>query len=239
MARDYAEIEREFIAGLAAETGRGLGAWMAAIDAEGFSDKNDVIDWLRRQGLRFADASKLERIHANGGRPVYSNPPPTLTAEELSPRRDRASTAASGAPGRPADDSPSPLSPASAASYSDPSRDPALEPLLAAARGYRPLAILLVRELARTLPNAAFQVEGPLIIVRSTSGRAVAAIEPRPKEIRLSLALAGQAPEQRHMRGTPRGAPAHLDCTLILDDARRIDATLMALVEASAGTPPG
>ena len=71
MARDYAEIEREFIAGLAVETGRDLDGWMQAIATQAFSDKNDVIDWLRQQGLRFADASKLERIHANGGRPVY------------------------------------------------------------------------------------------------------------------------------------------------------------------------
>ena len=232
MARDYAEIERDFIAGLAAETGRDLGAWMAAIDAAGITGKNDVIDWLRSQGLRFADASKLERIHANGGRPVYSNPPPVLTGEPA-PRRDRAPPAAPD----PKTAAPA-LAPSSAQAYSDPSKDPALEPLLAAARGYRPLAILLVREVARTLPSVAFRAEGSLIVVRDAAGRAVAAIEPRAKEIRLSLALAGEPPEHRHARGAPRGGPPHLDCTLILDDARRIDATLMSLVEASAHAVP-
>ena len=36
---------------------------MAAIAAQGFADKNEMIDWLREQGLPFARASWLERIH--------------------------------------------------------------------------------------------------------------------------------------------------------------------------------
>ena len=71
MARDYAEIERQFIASLADETGRDLNGWMTAIAAEGLSEKNAVIDWLRRRGVFFNTASKLERIFANGGQPLY------------------------------------------------------------------------------------------------------------------------------------------------------------------------
>ena len=44
---------------------------MAAIAAQGFSDKNETIDWLREQGIPFARASWLERIHSNGGKPIY------------------------------------------------------------------------------------------------------------------------------------------------------------------------
>src|SRR5688572_10829926 len=60
--------EREFLAGLKARTGRDLSQWMAAIAAQGFHDKNEIIDWLRTQGLPFARASWLERIHRNGGK---------------------------------------------------------------------------------------------------------------------------------------------------------------------------
>ena len=71
MARDEEAEEREFLADLLARTGRDLAQWMAAIAAQDFSDKNEVIDWLRAQGIPFARASWLERIHSNGGRPIY------------------------------------------------------------------------------------------------------------------------------------------------------------------------
>src|SRR5262249_58156504 len=75
MARDQEEEEREFLADLEARTGRDLARWMAAIAARNFSDKNEVIDWLRGQGIPFARASWLERIHSNGGRPIYLSAP--------------------------------------------------------------------------------------------------------------------------------------------------------------------
>ncbi len=75
MSRDYGELEREFIDGLAADTGRDLAAWMALIDGQTFAHRNDMIDWLRQQGLTFAKASRLERIHHNGGRPLYGERP--------------------------------------------------------------------------------------------------------------------------------------------------------------------
>ena len=71
MARDEREEEQEFLADLKARTGRSLADWMAAITAQGFADKNETIDWLRGKGFPFARASWLERIHSNGGRPIY------------------------------------------------------------------------------------------------------------------------------------------------------------------------
>ena len=71
MAVDYGAKEREFLAGLQADTGRDLAQWMAAIDGAGLAHRNDIIDWLRRQGFMFSKASWLERIHHNGGRPLY------------------------------------------------------------------------------------------------------------------------------------------------------------------------
>src|SRR5262249_15786554 len=85
MAKDEREEEREFLAGLKTRTGRDLAEWMAAIAAQGFADKNEVIDWLRRQGLPFARASGLERIHKNGGNPIYSDAPPGEPAQTVTP----------------------------------------------------------------------------------------------------------------------------------------------------------
>ena len=51
MVRDEREEEQEFLADLKARSGRSLADWMAAITAQGFADKNETIDWLRRAGL--------------------------------------------------------------------------------------------------------------------------------------------------------------------------------------------
>jgi hypothetical protein len=72
MSTDYGEKEREFIAALKADTGKSLEEWMAAIDAAGLTQRNDIIDWLRRQSFMFSKASWIERIHNNGGKPIYT-----------------------------------------------------------------------------------------------------------------------------------------------------------------------
>ena len=73
---------------------------MAAITAQGFADKNETIDWLRAQGFPFARASWLERIHSNGGRPIYEH-------AAAAQGRARAEPSA----GRPAKPAPAPRAP--------------------------------------------------------------------------------------------------------------------------------
>ncbi len=75
MATDFGEKERAFIDGLKENTGRDLGEWMQAIAAEALPNRNDIIDWLRHKGFMFSKASWLERIHHNGGRPIYADSP--------------------------------------------------------------------------------------------------------------------------------------------------------------------
>ncbi|MEQ8822993.1 MAG: DUF5655 domain-containing protein [Filomicrobium sp.] len=101
MSRDYAEKELEFITSLKADSGRDLAEWMATIDAQAFAHRNDTIDWLRQQGFLFAWASWLERIHNNGGQPIYCEldavaandataaTKATPAAEEPTPRSER------------------------------------------------------------------------------------------------------------------------------------------------------
>lgn len=74
MSTDWQEKEREFLTSLKADTGRDLAEWMRVIAAQNLPHRNDIIDWLRQQGFMFARASWLERIHHNGGRPIYLDP---------------------------------------------------------------------------------------------------------------------------------------------------------------------
>ena len=133
MARDEQEEEREFLADLEARTGRTLSDWMAAIAAQVFSDKNETIDWLREQGIPFARASWLERIHSNGGKPIYLHQTPK-PGPEIKP--------------------PVPLKPEPAASRAPTAREVAdLDKLLAAGKGYRPLYLLLEAEARGAVPG--------------------------------------------------------------------------------------
>ena len=94
MSRDYGELEREFIEGLAARYRPRSPAWMALIDGQTFAHRNDMIDWLRQQGLTFAKASRLERIHHNGGKPLYGDKPAPRPRPDQQRRRRASRTAA-------------------------------------------------------------------------------------------------------------------------------------------------
>src|SRR5262245_53688403 len=120
MGRDERDEEAEFLAELRYRTGRTLADWMAAITAQGFADKNEIIDWLRRQGFPFARASWLERIHSNGGRPIYGYAPPRQPAEPPAAAAKAVRKV----------EAQKPFSGEEAALY---------EKLLAAGKGYRPL----------------------------------------------------------------------------------------------------
>ncbi|MDH4982807.1 DUF5655 domain-containing protein [Hyphomicrobium sp. D-2] len=85
MTKGFGEKERTFLDGLEENTGRNLQQWMHAIAQSGQTERNDIIDWLRHEGLMFSKASWLERIHHNGGRPIYAE-----VAKEEAPRRPAA-----------------------------------------------------------------------------------------------------------------------------------------------------
>lgn len=90
MSTDWREKEREFLNGLKADTGRDLAEWMCVIAAQNLPHRNHIIDWLRQQGFMFARASWLERVHHNGGRPIYCDLTDLDTgveAEEMLARR--------------------------------------------------------------------------------------------------------------------------------------------------------
>src|ERR1700693_2109011 len=138
MAREEEDEEREFLADLEVRTGRDLAQWMAAITVQGFADKNEAIDWLRAQGIPFARASWLERIHSNGGRPIYLHQPPKAAGE------------AKAQPPSPKPAPPPRVPPPRAPTQAEIAD---LDKLLAAGKGYRPLYQLLEAEVRNAGPG--------------------------------------------------------------------------------------
>jgi hypothetical protein len=209
MTRDEEAEEQEFLADLQTRTGRDLAQWMAAIAAQNFSDKNEVIDWLRAQGLPFARASWLERIHSNGGRPIYLQQP-----------------------GQPADEA-KPQPPAAKAPPRPPSRRELadLERLLAASKGYRPLYQMLEAEIRAVVPDLAVRPKTGYLSLGAP--REFAAVTFYATELRLGLDL-GDAPHaQALQKPRMRGPGPAISRMVVLTDARQVNADLLNLVKAA------
>jgi len=214
MTADELQEEQQFLAELKARSGRDLADWMAAIAAQKFADKNDTIDWLRQQGFAFARASRLERIHSNGGRPIYQDPP------ERTPRpaaRAKPAPAAAKAPALP----PPPTAAEAAL----------LEKLIAGAKGYRPLYLMLEAELKVWVPGLILQPAATHIGLRAPHEFATVGLH--ASELRLGLAL-GDRPFDTHVqRAKLKGVGSQITHMLVLTDARQVNADLMSLVCAA------
>lgn len=239
MSRDHGEVERAFIAGLADDTGRDLAAWMALIDTRSFAHRNDMIDWLRQQGLTFAKASRLERIHHNGGKPLYGDRPAPRPAAEPSPVAPPPAPAPAppiavvAAPPPTPSVAASPPLPATAAPVPPPATDDGdLATFLAKAKGYRPLAELLIRNIRATIPATTLRLCDTHADLAAPAPYGAVAVT--AKDVRLSLDL-GDHPFEGDIKRLrlPGTAPA-MTHTIILNDARRIDAALQALIVKAA-----
>lgn len=223
MATDYAEMEREFLAGLEADTGHDLAGWMALIDQQNLAHRNDIIDWLRAKRFTFAWASWLERIHHNGGQPIYGGHPPPVIAtaprDAPAPRPTRAQPALASI----AASSPPVATPAPA-----PENHEALAALLAKAKAYRPLAEHLLREVRKAIPGIAVTVQDGAVSLGRPVAFAILAISPR--ELRLGLDLGEDAGTTSMPRGRLPGPLAGISHVIVLTDARQIDAALLSAV---------
>ncbi len=237
MSRKHAELEREFIEDLEPRTGRSLAAWMTLIDATGLTDRNAIIDWLRPRGLTFAHASWLERIHHNGGRPIYGEtaerpPPHTLQPTPApppspAPRLMPATPAAAIQQPAPAPPAPRP-SPATAASAPG-AGTVAVADLMARGKGLRPLAEMLVRELAGALPGLVTAPSGDLISLRRP--RELGVLHVGPRELRLGLDLGDWPTDGLATRSRIPGSAARITHMIVINDARQVGAALIELVQ--------
>src|SRR5262245_18072688 len=233
MAADERHEEQQFLAELKARSGRDLAEWMAAIAAQSFTDKNETIDWLRGQGFAFARASWLERIHSNGGRPIYQGQPErTARAREKPAPRRRAEVptvpvpATAEAPTVPVPAAAEPPTVPIAATAAD-----RLATLIAGAKGYRPLYLLLESEVRAHVPG---MIPTPATTHISFGAPAeFAAVAVNAAELRLGLALGDRAFDQRVQRALLKGAKAQITHMVVLTDARQVNADLLSLVRAA------
>lgn len=232
MATDYAEMEREFLAGLEADTGRDLAVWMALIDAQNLAHRNDIIDWLRTQRFTFAWASWLERIHHNGGQPIYTSAP-APTPAIMSPPVAAPMTVPVTPPPPPAQ----PVATVAEARRPAPGAAPAPQPLenaqalaalLAKAKAYRPLAEHLIREARKALPDVAVSIRDGYVSLCRPAEFAALAVSAR--ELRLGLDLGEEVGATAMPRGRMPGTLARISHVLVLTDARQVDAALLAAV---------
>ena len=211
MAKDLAEKEREFIEALVADTGSDLSAWMARLSASGQDNRNAIIDWLRQQGFAFPKASWLERIHHNGGKLIYANDSPVVAATPKpapSPRiavETRVASEPRAAPepegpkeaAEPPPDVPEAGASPAAAGVDLLNREEVMQ-LLAAAKGLRPLAEMVLREIEEVVPGTRHTLAPPFLLFTSPAQFAA-----------LSAAGQGNPPlrrlRQRHARQNEKG----------------------------------
>lgn len=233
MSRDYAELEREFIDGLAADTGRDVAQWMALIDGQTFAHRNDMIDWLRRQGLTFAKASRLERIHHNGGKPLYGERPVLKAAPDEPAAAPRPAANAVIEPPPPVVAAPVVANTAPAVP-TPPSTDDAaaLAAFLTKAKGYRPLAELLLRAIRTAVPATRICIHDTHADLAAPA--VYGAIAVTAKDVRLALNLGEHPFEGDLKRLRLAGTAPTLTHTIVLTDARRINADLAALIAKAA-----
>lgn len=254
MATDIGEKEREFIEGLKENTGRDLGEWMQAISAAGLPHRDDIIGWLRQEGLMFSKASWLERIHHNGGRAIYAGVPkdsvprrPPHRLREVRPfpapaarlakpaaAPAREAPALSIVPNSPIATVPSELVPIAAAAPPPAASPGDLDALLAKAKAYRPLAQLVVTKIRQASPAASLDVRESAV---AFGAPAFAVLGISAKELRLHLALGDQPFDEALKRGQAGGGLGKgetLSHMLVLNDARQVDARFMELVALAA-----
>lgn len=227
MSSAYAEKEREFVAGLAEDTGRDLAGWMTAIAGSGHTERNDIIDWLRHQGFQFAWASWLERIHHNGGRLIYADN--VVNGRRAASRQTETQEIAGEPPSR----TPA-LKPGLALNLQPPMRPSAtgVQDLLREAKGLRPLAEHILREVGRAVPATEFATAGSLVTM--SAPEPYAALHPGPKKLRLyaNFGPAGGT-RSKPAEAVNKSAPPFAEM-LILDDARSIDEDFRRLIRAAA-----
>jgi hypothetical protein len=233
MATDFGEKERAFLDGLKENTGRDLAEWMQEIADSGQVQRNDIIDWLRHKGLMFSRASWLERIHHNGGQPIYADAPKDTPRSR--PRRRREGVLATALPAASlAADPPPPVAPPPA-SVPVPAGD--IDALLARAKAYRPLAQHVLAKIKSVRPSADFTARESAIAIGDPN--VFAALGISAKELRLHLAL-GEHPFDEVVRkgqaGGGLGKGEALTHMLVLTDARQIDQRLLDLVALAKTT---
>jgi hypothetical protein len=229
MSTDYAEMERDFVASLKEDTGRDLADWMIAIRDCGHSDRNEIIDWLRHQGFQFSWASWLERIHHNGGRLIYADGPGNAPPSTRLRPPDAAKPGLR--PFKIIEKLPQvPPSPPVTEPASTPRAD--IGRLLADAKGLRPLADLVLREIGRAVPGTIVNAQGSFIVIGAP--QPFAALLPSAKALRLYANFGEAGIHRTKPADAVNKSASTFPDVLLLDDARSIDEDFLRLIRVAA-----
>lgn len=178
------EFEKEFMDGLANETGKDLASWMKIIDAFGTRKRNEVIARLKtRHGFGHMNASLLAGIHANGGKPVYQ------------------------------------------------STGDLLENQFAKAEAMRSLYDLFIEFVAKHFPNATVLPKKTYVSV--LENREFAAVNIKPKELRIGLDLGERPFDDVIEKAKLSGPMPRISHMLVLTDANQLDAEVVEALRQS------
>ena len=204
---------------------------MAAIAARGFADKNEIIDWLREQGFAFARASWLERIHKNGGKPIY--------AGDVTRRRQPGGAAASEPSSRrrpPQPPAPAPQRPKPGGQRQRRPPRPTRGDGEAARRrqGLPPALPPARREIKKAVPGLAI-LPKPGYVTFSAPAE-FAALTLHATELRLGLDLGDHPFDDAAEVQAARPGPA-ITHMLVLTDARQVNDELISLMTAAHAAP--
>jgi len=261
MSADYAKKERAFLDTLQVDTGHPLETWLEMIDAELLEERNDIIDWLRQHGFTFSRASWIERIHHNGGQPIYADADrasgPRSVTDEPPTRLERPVKAAphqkkvDRARAQPAENTKGGSNAARdqtktelrvVASNSAPrtatphlSQDAsAIEQTLTRAKGLRPLAQHIVAEIKTVVPNVKISaIKSALVFANGSTPFGLLGLS--AKDLRLGLALTpgGVQPPFAAAQFTASYARISENIThmLVVDDVRQITPAVLSGVQ--------
>lgn len=178
------EFEKEFMDGLAKETGKDLGKWMKMIDAFGSGKRNEVIAWLKSEhGFGHMNASLLAGIHANGGKPVYA------------------------------------------------STDDLLENQFAKAAEMRPLYEAFLAFVAKHFPNSSVLPKKTYVSI--LENREFAAVNIKPKELRIGLDLGDRPFDEKIEKAKLSGPMPRISHMFVLTDEKQLDASIADALKQS------
>jgi hypothetical protein len=114
----------------------------------------------------------------------------------------------------------------------EPTADPAaLEKLVTAAKGYRPLYHHLEAQIRRAIPGAVIAARDRYIAIGAPLE--FAAVTLHPTELRLGLALGDRPFDARLQPAKLRGPGAGITHMIVLTDARQVSEDLLALLKAA------
>lgn len=178
------EFEKEFIDGLAGETGADLKAWMKIIDDYPSKKRNEIIAWLKSEhAFGHMNASLLAGIHANGGKPVYA------------------------------------------------STDDLLENQFAKAADMRPLYDAFIAFVAKHFPASSVLPKKTYVSV--LENREFAAINVKPKELRIGLDLGDRPFDEKIEKAKLTGPMPRISHMLVLTDEKQLDEGVVEVLKTS------